>query len=74
MSGHNPGLQDVNIAHTDIQLFQLYAHVSSAFVSDVKNLVGRTSTQGSPLFVGLCFNSITSESGDNRLRQMQVTT
>jgi len=55
MPGQNPGLhecmtgkaqpflQDVNIAHTDIHLFQLYAFVLSAFISDMKNLVGRSS-------------------------------
>lgn len=71
---HQSCLQDVSIAHTDINLIQLYADVSSAFISDMKNLVGRSSIQWSPLFVGLHFNSTSSENGDNGLCQMQVTT
>jgi hypothetical protein len=43
MGRHHPFQQDVSIAHTDIHLFQLYAYVSLAFITDVKNLVGRTS-------------------------------
>jgi hypothetical protein len=42
---HQPFLQDVSIAHTDIHLVQLYAYVSSAFISDMKNLVGRSFIQ-----------------------------
>jgi hypothetical protein len=68
-----PFVQDVSIVHTDIHLIQLYAYVSSAFISDMKNLVGRSSVQ-CPLFVGLHFNGTSFENGDNRLRQMQVTT
>jgi hypothetical protein len=40
---HQPFLQDVNIAHTDIYLFQLYpcsSYLTPAFISDMKNLVG----------------------------------
>jgi hypothetical protein len=42
---NHPFLQDVSIARTDVHLFQLYAYVSSAFISDMKNLVGQTSIQ-----------------------------
>lgn len=42
---HHLFLQDVSVAHTDIHLFQLYAYVSSAFLSGMKNLVDQTSVQ-----------------------------